>query len=428
MSDADVVVIGAGLAGLRSAADLTAAGLDVVVLEAGYEVGGRVRTDSIDGYLVDRGFQLLNPGYPAVRAGIDVAALALQPFEAGIVGRTDHGLVGLGHPLRAPRLLPGSARVLARWPREALALTRWARPLLHAPGTPLAGHLHYLAEAGRLPDSLRESLDDARATGTLRRVLERFLSGVLLEDEGESSTAFALLLVASFLRGTPGLPARGMKALPGQLAPSAGRVHLETAVESVEPLGAEVIVHSSNGGRWRARTAVVATDGPAAARLLGGLEAAAMRGVVTAWFAADDAPCSRLLHVDARERPRGPLVNTAVVSAAAPTYAPAGRHLIEASAVLTPGRTGPSTSEMRMHAAELLNTASDGWEVLAVHEVPNALPSQRPPLRVRQQVRWGPGVYVCGDHRDTASIQGALVSGRRTAQQVLADLRIRSTL
>lgn len=427
MSDADVVVIGAGLAGLRAASDLTAAGLDVVVLEAGYEVGGRVRTDAIDGYLVDRGFQLLNPGYPAVRSGIDVAALELQPFEAGVVGRTDRGLVSLGHPLRAPRLLPGSARVLARRHREALALTRWARPLLHAPGTPLAQHLRQLTEAGALPGTLRDSLDDARVTGTLRRVLERFMAGVLLEDDADSSTAFALLLTASFLRGTPGLPARGMQALPQQLAAAAGRVQLETLVEGVDPQGSEVVVHSADGGRWTARTVVVATEGPAASRLLG-VEAPPMRGVVTAWFAADEAPRSRLLHVDAREHPTGPLVNTAVVSAAAPTYAPAGRHLVQASALLPAGGTGPSTTTMRDHAAELLNTSSGGWEVLAVHEVPQALPAQLPPFRARRPVRWAPGVYVCGDHRDTASIQGALVSGRRTAEQVVADLRVLSPL
>ncbi len=427
MSDADVVVVGAGLAGLRAASDLTAAGLDVVVLEAGYEVGGRVRTDAIDGFLVDRGFQLLNPGYPAVRSGIDVAALALQPFEAGVVGRTDRGLVSLGHPLHAPRLLPGSARVLARRHREALALTRWARPLLHAPGTPLAQHLRHLSDTGGLPARLADSLDEARVAGTLRRVLEGFLKGVLLEDDGETSTAFALLLVASFLRGTPALPARGMQALPQQLAAAAGRIELETPVGDIDAQGSEVVVRTADGDRWTARSVVVAADGPAAADLLG-LEVPAMRGVVTAWFAADEAPRSRLLHVDARERPAGPLVNTAVVSAAAPTYAPAGRHLVEASALLPLGGTGPGTAAMRTHAAELLGTPSDGWEVLAVHEVPQALPAQRPPFRARQEVRWEPGVYVCGDHRDTASIQGALVSGRRTAAHVLADLSIRSTL
>ncbi|QIG41460.1 FAD-dependent oxidoreductase [Nocardioides anomalus] len=421
MTDADVVVVGAGLAGLRCASDLTAAGRHVVVLEAGYDVGGRVRTDHVDGFLVDRGFQLLNPAYPAVREGIDVAALELQQFEAGVVGRVDDGLVSLGHPLHAPRLLPGSARVLARRRREALALTRWARPLLHAPGTPLASHLRELSESGALPATVAQSLDGAGVHGTLRRVVEGFLSGTLLERDGDSAAAFALLLVASFLKGTPGLPAQGMHALPLQLAATAGDIRLETPVAEVEAGGPEAVVRTADGGRLTASAVVVAADGPEAARLVD-VPAPDSRGVVTAWYAADQAPSTRLLHVDARERPTGPAVNAAVVSAAAPTYAPPGRHLLEASAVVTPGGDGPSLAALRAHAAELLGTSAAGWEVVAVHEVPHALPAQRPPFRARRPVRLERGLYVCGDHRDTASIQGALVSGRRTAAAVIADL------
>ena len=93
--DADVVVIGAGLAGLRAATDLHTAGRDVLVLEASDDVGGRIRTDRVDGFLVDRGFQLLNPAYPAVRQGIDVEALDLQTFGAGVAARTGHEAPGV---------------------------------------------------------------------------------------------------------------------------------------------------------------------------------------------------------------------------------------------------------------------------------------------------------------------------------------------
>jgi predicted NAD/FAD-dependent oxidoreductase len=212
-----------------------------------------------------------------------------------------------------------------------------------------------------------------------------------------------------------------MRELPLQLAQLSGDVRLESAVESIRPGAGEVTVTTTSGQSLSVRRVVLATDAPAAARLLGRPEPA-MRGVVTAWFAADDAPSSRLLHVDARERPRGPVVNTAVVSAAAPSYAPAGRHLVQASALLPAGGGGPGTAALRQHAAELLDTRSDDWEVVAVHEVPHALPAQAPPFRTRRPVRADRGVYLCGDHQDTASIQGALVSGRRTARKVLVDL------
>jgi phytoene dehydrogenase-like protein len=92
--DAEVVVVGAGPAGLRCAGVLAEAGHDVLVREAGDVVGGRISTDRIDGFLVDRGLQLLNPAYPAVRRCVDVHALRLQAFEAGVAASTDGSIQG----------------------------------------------------------------------------------------------------------------------------------------------------------------------------------------------------------------------------------------------------------------------------------------------------------------------------------------------
>ena len=131
---------------------------------------------------------------------------------------------------------------------------------------------------------------------------------------------------------------------------------------------------------------------------------------------APDAPDTDLLHVDARATPTGPLVNTAVVSRAAPSYAPPGRHLVQGSA-LSP-RTAATPTRMRRHAGDLLGVDPAGWEVVARHEVPHALPAQPVPFSTTRPVRHG-DVVVCGDHRDTGSIQGALVSGQRAAEALL---------
>ncbi len=284
--DTDVVVVGAGLAGLRCAAALVDAGHGVVVLDRSDAVGGRIRTDRVDGFSLDRGFQLLNPAYDACRRWVDLDALALQPFEAGVAARHEHGLARLGHPLAAPRLLPSSAVAGLRRPRELLAVARWLAPLLRArPGTPLA------ETVTRAPGgSLQEALDAAGVHGLLRGVLDRFLAGVVLEDEGSTAQAYALLLLATFLRGTPGLPERGMQALPAQLArPIGDRVRLHVEVDALEPSADAVLVHTAVG-TWRARQVVVAVDAAASRGLLGDLAPAdtpGTKGVVTCWFAAD---------------------------------------------------------------------------------------------------------------------------------------------
>lgn len=407
---ADVVVVGAGLAGLRCAQALAAAGREVVVLEASDRVGGRIRTDRVDGFLVDHGFQLLNPAYPAVRRWVDVDALGLQPFGAGVAARTEDGLSVLGHPLREPALLPHTLRAVARRPAEVAALARWAAPLLRPRrGTSLSEVLASRADVDR-----RTALDGAHVDGFLRRVVDRFFAGVLLEDDGSTADRFALLLTWMFARGVPALPRDGMAALPAQLAAGLGdRVRLGRQVHRVG--GASV---ETDEGAWSAGHVVVATGAPEAAALTG-VDAPATKGVTTVWWSAPTAPDTDLLHVDARPTPTGPLVNAAVVSRAAPSYAPPGRHLVQGSALLGPGRVTDEPS-MRRHAGDLLGTGTTGWEVVARHDVPHALPAQPVPYSAARPVRHG-DVLVCGDHRDTGSIQGALVSGQRAAAAVLED-------
>lgn len=408
--EADVVVVGAGLAGLRCAQALVDAGLEVVVVEAADAVGGRIRTERVDGFLLDRGFQLLNPAYPAVGRWVDVDALGLQPFGAGVAARTETGLRVLGHPVREPRLLPQTLRTVAGRPAEVAALARWAAPLLRPRrGTPLAASL-----TGRDDVARRTALDAAGVDGLLRRVVDRFFAGVLLEDDGSTADRFALLLTWMFVRGVPALPADGMQALPEQLAARLGpRVRLATPARRVDATSV-----TTDAGTLRARRVVVAT-GAAAATGLAGVPAVATKGVVTTWWSAPAAPDTDLLHVDARRSAAGPVVNTAVVSRAAPSYAPAGHHLVEASALTGNGRV-PAEAEVRRHAGDLLGVDPGGWEVLARHEVPDALPVQPAPFSDRRPVVVG-DLVVCGDHRDTGSIQGALVSGQRAAEAVLGS-------
>lgn len=413
-AEVDVAVVGAGLAGLRCARVLSDAGLHVEVLEASDRVGGRVRTDEVDGHLVDRGFQLLNPAYPAVRRWVDVPALGLQAFPAGVAAATERGTVRLGDPRRAPGLLAPSALAGVRRLREVAPVLRWVAPLLRPRSAGLAERLR----TTRPTRSLRTALDDVGARGDLRRVLEAFLSGVVLDREGATDERVALLLVRSFLDGSPSLPDRGMRALPEQLAEDL-TVHLGTPVEALEPGGLRTAT-----GKVRARAVVVATDQHASATLLERRPGAG-RGVVTHWWSAEagSVPSTGgLLHVDARPRPTGPVANAAVVSQAAPSYAPDGRALVQASVVLDHRGLVPEAA-VRRHAAELLGTSPAGWQELARHEVPHALPAATAPHDLRRPTRVRPGLHVCGDHRDTPSIQGALVSGDRAARAVLADLR-----
>jgi phytoene dehydrogenase-like protein len=410
----DVIVIGAGVAGLVCAGELTRAGLEVEVLETSDGIGGRIRTDVVDGFRCDRGFQLLNPAYPAARELLDLDALDLRRFGAG-VGVAAHGhLRVLADPRRSPTLLPATLRSGYLRPGELLRLARWAAPAI--------GPLR----TGGPDTGLRESLDASGASGRLRSdVLEQFLAGVLADDSGATSTRFVHLLVRSFLRGTPGVPAAGMQAIPAQLAG-----HLRAPVRTSSPVGR---IRARNGvevdtpeGSMRAPAVVVATD-PVGAGRLTGTPTPAMKGLSTYWYDAPAAPTELdLVLLDGRGRAPGPVVNAAVMTNPAPSYAPAGRHLVQATTLLRRGQQ-PSVDEesaVRGQLEQMLAVSTGDWRLVVVHHVRDALPEQLPPLDPRRPVDLGEGLFVAGDHRDTASTQGALVSGRRAARAVARRLAL----
>jgi hypothetical protein len=143
---------------------------------------------------------------------------------------------------------------------------------------------------------------------------------------------------------------------------------------------------------------------------------------VTWWFETPGAPSiSPLLAVDGRRsrpKPRDPCGNTAAITAAAPSYAPLGRHLVEATCLLDRPDGDASEGDVLRHIGQIDGCNTTGCLTVIRHRIPLALPAMAPPLHSRMAVSRGDGVFVCGDHRDTASIQGALVWGNRAAEAV----------
>ena len=409
-SEVDVVVVGGGLAGLAAARVIQAAGLSVTVLEGSDGVGGRVRTDHVDGLLLDRGFQLYNPAYPEGERVLDYPALRLQPLVAGLVVSLDGNAARLADPRRKPGWTIQSLSAPLGSPVDKARFAAYAaRCAFQSP-----------ARLVRAPDvSAADALESAGIGGDLlERVIRPFLAGVFLEEELTTSRHFLDLVLRSFVRGTPSLPAAGMQAIPDQLASrlTPNSVFVQCPVHSVTN---GRVVHAR--GVTTARAVIVATDPASAAVLIPGLEVPFAHDVTTWYHLLSPGERSRhgadgALVVDGRRA--GPLVNSVILTGAAPSYASAGRTLVSSSALGLHSDSGDER-RVRAHAARLHGVAAASLEPVAVYPVRDALPAMRPPFPVRRPVRVGAGLYVAGDHRDTSSIQGALVSGRRAANALL---------
>jgi phytoene dehydrogenase-like protein len=422
MTDVDCIIVGGGLAGLACARSLARAGRSVLVLEAADRVGGRVATDTVEGFRIDRGFQVYNDAYPEGRRQLDLAALELGRFDAGALIAEGGRLRRVADPWRQPIAAAGAVLTGTIGIADGLRTARLRHEAIAA------------LKAGRLdPDAPatgpeRTTADDLASRGFsaafIRRFFVPFFGGVFLERALETAAPVFLFDFAMFALGRACLPAGGMAAIPAQLAAGlpAGCVRTATRVRAVGPGSVEL----ADGSRLSARDVVVATDLATAAAVL----PPEHRGVWTGRgnkatrlvaFAADRSPLPRpTLLVSADEG--GPIDNLTVPSDVAACYAPPGATLVTVSVRQGFAADGERLAEaIRDQAAGWFGEQARRWRPLATVSVAQALPDESPAARRMRPAssRLAAGLYLCGDHCSSASINGALASGRRAAEAVL---------
>ena len=426
MERGEVLVVGGGLAGLACALELAGRGVGVRVLEASDGVGGRVRTDRVDGFLLDRGFQVLLTAYPEASRVLDLDALDLRPFAPGARIRLADGFTRIGDPLRRPgdlwatlRSPVGTLTDKARVARLRLRLARRGE----AEAGPL--HPHGSGSDRAAPGPETTTLARLRAEGFSERMIEGFfrpfLGGVFLESELETPARFFEYVFRMFTRGSAALPARGMGAIPGQLAGRlpAGSVRTGARVTAVDADGVEL----EGGERLGAAAVVVAVPRPEAARLLPELGRSGSRSVTCLYYAAPEPPEREpLLVLDGTGR--GPINNLCVPDRVAPEYAPADRSLVSVTVLGTYRDRAGLVAAVESQLRDWYGPVADTWEPLALYAIEHALPTDAPGLHAP----FGPDLpgrdrtFLAGDHTVQPSIEGALRSGRRAAEAVAESL------
>lgn len=433
---ADVVIIGAGMAGLAAARVLdrapAAASRRVLLLEAGASVGGRVATDNIDGFLLDRGFQVYLTAYPTGKELLDYEALDLKPFAPGALIFMDGKLRKFVDPLRQPLAAPAMAFSPVCSLMDKFRLLKLRRLVTSVPPEEL------------LTQDPVESIDYLRRFGfsddCIAHFFRPFYSGVFLEKDLTTTSRFLKYTFAMFARGKAVLPAAGMGAIPRQLAARLRHVVLELATPVIgitdKSAGdgglAEQIVHTASGRSIHARAVIVATEMPTAQRLIEGPHSMrilpAPRTTTCLYFTTTTAPTDLPLLVLNGQPATGPINHLAVLTNVVPSYAPAkGKtrpHLISATAF-----THETDDEKLIRQAKDQLTTWFGqpvqmWTHLHTTRIPYALPNTDTRLAPNWPVdpRVRPGLYMAGDSCDLPSIQGALASGKRAAEAITKDV------
>jgi phytoene dehydrogenase-like protein len=391
---------------------LSGAGQRFTVFEARDHVGGRVATDRVGGYLLDRGFQVFLTAYPEARRLLDYGVLGLQPFYSGSFVRFGAEVHRIADPWRHPssgvRSLFTPVFTISDGPRlAAVRLSALRRD-------PDPTNWEDRATAGTY-------LAERVSSHALERFLRPFFGGVFLDPDLDVPRSYFEFIFAMFAQGDATLPRRGMQAIPAHLADGLplGSVRLATRVEAVT---ADGIVLDS-GERIPARHVVVAADAPSAATILGAQQdAIAWCGCVTLYYGAERAPFNQpLLMLNGNGPGDGPVNHVCVPSAVVPEYAPSDRALISATVVGMPDEDDAALEQrVRVQLQTWFGPAVPEWTHLRSYRLPQSLPRMRTPVRVPSPRSIGDcTVWTAGDYTDTPSINGAMHSGRLAAESVL---------
>lgn len=414
-----VIVIGAGLAGLSCAVRLSQHGIRTLVLEATDRAGGRLRTDVLDGFTLDHGFQRLSTASPACQSLLNLPALRLQTIAPGALLWQDNRWVSIDES----------------WHRPALALRHWLASVGSWGDRLRWAQLRWAACRGTLTDLYRRPhepvLQRWRNSGFSEPFIRLFLTpwfeSWLHVPVDQASSRLLEFAVRMHAQGATALPAEGMAAIARQLVDALprGTVRLRHTVASVT---AEAIT-LDDGQSWQPPITVVATESSAAARLLN------LPPLQTQWcsssthyFSADQSPDSRgrrmLIGQSADQRTRAGDTATVrevvVVSDISPTHAPPGKALIAVSGPLTDGHAPETIDQVQQQLRRLYGAAVDRWQHLRSYRIPHAVPLQSletvlPPLA-------NGNLVLCGDYCETPTIHGAMNSGLRAAELALAAL------
>lgn len=424
--DSSVLIIGAGMAGLTCAVYLKQAGVDALLLDAADGVGGRVRTDVVEGFRLDRGFQILLTAYPEARRLLHYDALDLRRFRSGALIREPASdaptrWMTLLNPLQEPfsvfqtlaspvGTLGDKLRILSLMRRtQALPVEELFR---QTPTTTLA-LLHEMGFSDRMIDQF----------------FRPFFGGIFLEDALTTSSNFFEFCFRMFVEGDVAVPARGIGDIPAQLASrlSPGQIRLKTLVRRID--GNRVVLDS--GETLTSRAVVLAVDAAQAVVLSGESGSAttppggrSFNHTTCTYFAApkspESIPAKKLLMLNPHRR--SAVHNLAVMSDVASGYAPAGTALISVSTQgLETVNEVALTERIRLELGNWFGADVRTWRHLRTYHLPHALPSYNPTPNANgaRLLKLTESRYQCGDQTAYPSLNAAMQTGREVAEMIL---------
>ncbi len=413
---ADVVIVGAGMAGLTAAYLLQKKGYKVHIFEAANQVGGRVRTDRVEGFLLDRGFQLFYSAYPEVKNFIDVKKLNVGQIYNGALIRYNGDFNLLSNPNKQLRDVLSTIVANNANLKDKLKMLK------------LLSESNGIGEkkfGNNLKDvSAREYLEEQEFSDKfINSFFKPFLASIFLDNDLQTSSTLLKFIFKMFSKGTVGLPENGMAAIPEQMANKLqpGTIHLQSKVKKITSTGIQLL----KGDFIAADRVLLATNPLALKDLLPEYEIdLGSRNVSCLYFTTSVPPVSKPIIVLNGEE-KGLVNNMCVVNLVQPSYAPKGSYLIAVNITKSHDLDDEELVDNVMkEMAQWYGVKVNNWEHIKTYHIKYALPKENKIVGSEYAIKHSEKVYICGDHLSYGSMNAALKSGKIASQLLHNDLKI----
>lgn len=407
----EAVIVGGGVTGLACARVLAEHQISCTILERSARPGGRIKTDLVDGFTLDLGFQVLQTGYPELSTYLDLDALILRRFPAGIVVRCQQRFHVIADPRHHPRYLLSTTVSPVGTLGDRLRLLRLARRICRQP----------MEDIFENPEE--KAIDFLRKQGFTERFITSFftpfLAGACLDRSMTVTSRVLEYLIRLFASGDAALPEGGMQAIPHQLAAGLAPDTIQYDKEVVELRKGSVLL--TGGEVVEAPLVVVATEQPAVSELVRMDESKRSIGETCLYFGARWLPPFAEPFLVLNGEGNGPINNLAFPSMVSPSYAPAGKTLIAVVVLGEEYLARPDLEDLVIkQCQQWFGPVVKEWQHLKTYRIEQALPDQSPPTLspYRSPEPISPGLYICGEQQGLPGLGWALMSGGMTGSKV----------
>lgn len=408
MNDFSTIIIGGGISGLTCAKYLNEKGYSFMLLEGSDELGGRVRTDKVEGFKLDRGFQVLLTNYPEARKTLNYSDLRLKYFDSGSLIKADKGFMKMENPFRKKMAYLTMAFSSVGSLRDKLKIRKFANDLAEIPDEDF-----FKMEA-------TDTLTFLRNYGWSERMISNFFKpffgGVFLENELITSSNFFQFTFKQFFRGDAAIPKEGMQAIPDQIAEkiSSNKIRRHARVKGIE----NNQVFLEGGEILTTDRIVLATDPHTTDILLGETTNRIYNTTTCTYFSAESSPLRGQKMIALNPNRRGVVHNVCVPSDISPEYGNAGKSLISVSTQgLDKVDEQKLTSRIKRELFDWFGAQVNVWKHLKTYHIPESLVQYRAGMP-QKSLKLSDNLYRCGDYLAYPSLNAAMQTGREVGEMI----------